>query len=96
MTALRKYNARRDQNEPEIVTAFRDLGCLVHRLDKPFDLLVFVYKSLRDRMILVEVKMPGKKLNDNQIMSQADGWPVYVIRSVDEAVELVKALRGSA
>lgn len=96
MTALRKFNAKRDANEPEIVRTFHDLGCLVHRLDKPFDLLVYVFKSLSDSLLLVEVKMPGKHLNDNQEKSKAEGWPVHVIRSVDEAIALVKSLREAA
>jgi hypothetical protein len=83
-------------NEPEIVRAFKELGCLVHRLDQPFDLLVLVFKSMRERLILVEVKQPGKELNVNQQRSALEGWPVHVIRSVDEAIELVKSLREQA
>lgn len=95
MTALRKYNARRDQNEPAIVRVFQDMGCLVHRLDTPVDLLVKVFMAVRDTVILVEVKLPGKDLNDNQQAFVNAGWPVHVIRSEDDAINLVKRLRGA-
>ena len=95
MTALRKYNARRDANEPGIVRVFQDMGCLVWRLDRPVDLLVYVYKSFTERLLLVEVKLPGKDLNGNQQAFVDAGWPVHVIRSEDEAINLVKRLRGA-
>lgn len=92
MTVLRKLNAKRDANEPDIVRAFIGLGCLVYRLDKPFDLLVFVPKAKYDRMILVEVKMPGRRMNANQMQTCANGWPVAVVHSVDEVINLVKVI----
>lgn len=93
MTALRKYDAKRDNNEPEIVDAFRALGCLVHRIDQPCDLLLYIFASKGERMHLVEVKAPKGQLNDKQRAFQAAGWPVHVIRSGDEAIELVQRLR---
>lgn len=96
MTALRKYNAKRDSNEQAIVRAFRDMGCLVYRLDRPFDLIVFVFKSMSDRLLLVEVKTKTGILNDTQREYVDMGWPVHVIRSEDEAINLVKRLRGGA
>lgn len=96
MTALRRYDAKRDANEPAIVRVFQDMGCLVHRLDTPVDLLVKVYKAVRDTIILVEVKIPGKDLNDNQRAFVEAGWPVHVIRTEDDAINLVKRLRGAA
>lgn len=95
MTALRKYNARRDQNEPAIVRVFQDMGCLVFRLDRPFDLLVYVFKSMSDRLLLVEVKTKTGILTDAQREYVDAGWPVHVIRSEDEAINLVKRLRSS-
>ena len=92
MVALRKFNAKRDANELPIVQALRQMGCLVARLDQPVDLLIYVPMA-QQRMHLVEVKVPGGKLNENQQDFIALGWPVHVIRSVDEAIELVKSLR---
>lgn len=93
MTALRKYNAKRDANEASIVRVFRDLGCLVHRLDQPCDLLVYVFKSMTQRLLLVEVKTAKGDLNDKQRAFVAQGWPVHVIRSEDEAINLVQRMR---
>ena len=58
-----RFDAKRDANEPEIVQAFKDKGISVHRLDKPLDLLL----GYNNRNYLVEVKVPGKHLNDNQL-----------------------------
>lgn len=96
MTALRKYNARRDQNEPAIVRAFKDMGCLVWRLDRPVDMLVYIFQSLSDRLIMVEVKTKTGVLNEAQREFVDAGWPVHVIRTEDEAINLVKRLRGAA
>lgn len=96
MVALRKFNAKRDANEPEIVRAFTDLGCLVYRLDRPVDLLVYVFQSVGARVHLIEVKTEKGDLNANQQAFRAAGWPVRVIRSVDEAIAFVKSLREAA
>jgi hypothetical protein len=96
MTALRKFNAKRDATEPEIVRAFTDLGCLVFRLDRPVDLLVYCFKSIGQRLHLIEVKTAKTDLNDKQQAFRAHGWPVHVIRSADEAIAFVKSLREAA
>lgn len=95
MTSLRKFNAKRDSNEPAIVRVFQDMGCLVFRLDRPVDLLVYVFKSLSERVLLVEVKSPKGQLNPSQQSFVDAGWPVHVIRSEDEAINLVKRLRSA-
>jgi len=61
--SINRFNARRDQNEPEIIAAFESRGIKVHRLDTPLDLLLGYNKH----NYLVEVKMPNKKLNKNQV-----------------------------
>lgn len=94
MTALRRYNAKRDSNEPAIVQTFRDMDCMVWRLDRPVDLLIYVWKSLSDRLLLVEVKTKTGVLTDDQREFVDAGWPVHVIRTEDEAINLVKRLRG--
>lgn len=96
MTALRKFNAKRDANEGPIVAAFKDMGCMIYRLDQPVDLLLYCPMAMQQRLHLVEVKMPKGDLNDKQEAFRAAGWPVHVIRSVDEAIALVKSLREQA
>lgn len=60
--SINRYDAKRDENEPEIIEVFEKLGISVVRLDTPVDLLLG-YDNIN---YLVEVKMPGKKLNQNQ------------------------------
>lgn len=86
MTGLRRYANKRDANEPEIVWTLQSLGCIVHRLDKPVDLLVL----FRSRVFLVEVKTKKGKLTAEQ-QAFADFWPIHVIRSVDEAWAFTQA-----
>ena len=38
--SIKRWNAKRDANEPMIVAAFEALYCQVFRLDTPCDLLV--------------------------------------------------------
>lgn len=88
---LRRFANKRDANEPAIVRALEALGCLVHRMDKPVDLLV----SHRGRVLLVEVKTKrGKLTGDQQTFSEH--WPIHVVRTVDEAFALVQAVRKAA
>lgn len=89
MTGLRRYANKRDANEAGIVDALESLGCLVYRMDKPVDLLVLH----RSRVFLVEVKAKkGKLTSEQEAFSQL--WPIYVVRSVDDAVAFVKSARA--
>jgi hypothetical protein len=96
MIALRRYDAKRDSNEASIVRVFQDMGCLVFRLDRPVDLIVYVFKSLSERLLLVEVKTAKGDINDKQRQFIEAGWPVHVVRSEDDAINLVKRLREGA
>jgi hypothetical protein len=91
--------ARTDQNQTTVVAALRAAGCRVQSLasvgDGVPDLLVGLPNK---RLILLEVKdgskVPSKrKLTVDQVTwhAQWDGWPVYVVESVSEALEKVKA-----
>lgn len=77
-----------DANGRELLAAFRSCGWLVLDLSGVGkgcpDVLVYrhgVYK-------LVEIKTAKGKLNARQQEFQAHGWPVTVIRSVDEVGQL--------
>jgi Holliday junction resolvase len=85
-----RYDAKRDENEQQIIQALRKAGYFVTRLNDPGvpDLLVVkpskhlkisiarnVARALRiaqsldyesNRMALIEIKMPGKDLNETQ------------------------------
>jgi Holliday junction resolvase len=82
--------AKVDSNQVEIVSALRKVGCCVmhmHTLGKGVpDILV----ARRGRLWLVEVKGPKGKLTPDQEAFHA-AWPVHVVRSVDDAINLVCA-----
>ena len=82
----RAHNAKRDANEGEIVKALRDIGCDVHSLDQPLDLLV----GYRGRNYLIEVKMPKGKLTEGQ-QEFSETWrgQFAVVRSPEQAIQVV-------
>lgn len=82
--------ARVDENHPEIVKALRKAGCSVLSLaalgrGAP-DLLL----GYRGKNVLIEVKRPKGKLNDQQQEFRA-AWrgDLCVVRSIDEAFLLL-------
>lgn len=79
-------NAKRDQNEPEIVQALQTVGAEVYRLNTPADLLV----GFRGANYLIEVKMPKGKLTPDQIKFQQTWTGQYaVVRTADEALRVI-------
>lgn len=80
--------AKVDTTQSEIVQALRDCGCLVQSL-------ATVGKGVPDLLVctpgdpwtiaLVECKTGAGKLRPDQVKFQADGWPVTVLRSAEEA-----------
>lgn len=84
-----------DKNQPEIVAALRKEGYTVVIL-APLgcgipDLLV-VSKTDSSRILLIEVKVPGEHLNDNEkIWHAAYPGRATIARSGAEAVELMKS-----
>lgn len=79
--------AKRDANEPEIVKALRDRGFLVKHLNE-WDLQVC---RRNDKMIwMMEVKTEDGELKESQKKMIADGWPLYIVRSIEDALAVVK------
>lgn len=81
--------AKRDNSEPEIVTALTQCGFSVYRLDRPVDLLL----GFRGRTWIAECKTGtkgyAKRLNDNQ-QSFSDAWrgsKVVVLTSAQDAID---------
>ena len=88
--SINRFDAKRDGNEKEIIAVFESFGFSVFRLDTPLDLLVGYNK----RNYLVEVKMPGKKLNDNQI-EFTEEWKgqFFFCDSTEKAVRFAEEIR---
>lgn len=81
--------AKRDGNEGQIVKALRERGASVIFLnlaDGP-DLLV----GVDHRTLLIEVKTPTGRLRPGQVQWHREwrGLPVSVVRSVEEALEVL-------
>lgn len=79
--------AKRDGNEKPIVTKLREHGYLVMYLNE-FDLLVSA--PLRKQVWMIEVKTEDGELKESQKKMIADGWPLHIVRSVEDALAVVK------
>lgn len=80
-----KFN-RRDSNEQSIVSALRRVGCLVDRVErKAYDLVVTRGRSV----FLLELKFGKGALTAAQLKFLAAGWPISVVRTIDEALKAV-------
>ena len=94
---LNRYARKRDANEAEIVAALEAAGCSVLRVD-PVDLIVGRrYKDFtggfgfwRDTNFLLEVKLPGAKLNKRQ-KALHESWrgQIAVVETVEQALVAV-------
>lgn len=92
----RKYTARVDGNQAQITQALRKCGCLVqttHTIGRGFPDLLIAYQGV---MALLEVKMPGAKLTDDEVQwhrKWADA-PVYIVESVEQIPNLLERIEG--
>ena len=86
---LKRYAAKRDQNEGPIVRCLRQCGALVQPLSVKGmpDLLV----AYRGRVLLVEVKQPTKKPTAVQRIRALQGWPVVTVYTLADALKLIGA-----
>ena len=94
---MKRHVARVDANHREVVAALRQAGVLVLSLAAigkgcP-DLLICV----NNRLLLVEIK-DGKKIPSARRLTPLEAdfaarWPVHIVESVDDALELVGAIR---
>jgi hypothetical protein len=86
--SIRRFSAKRDANEAEIFEALRAAGVSVYRLDQPVDAVI----GYRGKTLLIEIKMPGASLNENQRKFFA-GWKGQtppILRTVDDALALLE------
>ena len=80
-----------DTNQAAIVEALRKIGAVVFLIGMPFDLLV----GFRGKLTLLEVKNPDGRniVKESQKLDilrlNLVGVDVRVVRSVDEAIEVV-------
>lgn len=93
MSSNVRHNAKRDSNEPEIVEYLRKAGCKVDRISGTGtpDLLV----GFHGHNILMEVKMPGKKLRPAQEDWHAE-WTgqKVIVESIDDAAKVIESYKA--
>lgn len=89
--SINRFNPKRDANEKEIVDFMRLNGLSVERLNTPLDLLI----GWNKKNYLVEIKMKGKGLNDNQI-NFTNEWQgqFIVIDSIDQALKFIDGVKS--
>jgi hypothetical protein len=74
---------KRDTLEPEVIAVAHQHGWKTMQLDQ-FDFLA----ERRGWLFMVEVKTGKKGLTTSQLDMLDKGWPLKVVRSVEEAEEL--------
>ena len=96
--SLNRYAARADENQLRIVRALEGIGCSVHDLRTPVDLLV----GLAGQSLLIEVKRPpgprGGTSDRTHTPAQAKflqswrGGPVATVDSPEAAIRAILAV----
>ena len=89
-TTKMRRAARIDQNHGSIVEALRASGWLVLSLARQGDGCpdILAHKPATQAWRLVEAKAGRGTLRASQVSFQAQGWPVTVIRTINEALAL--------
>jgi hypothetical protein len=79
---------RRDETEPDIVTALEGVGAKVERLDRPCDLLV----RFRGRVLVLEVDgiTKNRKREEKQKRFLHE-WEVPLVKTPEEALRAIGA-----
>ena len=87
--SIHRHDAKNDANQPTIIKALEAIGCRVKIIRQPLDLLVSGGR-LGEQNLLMEVKMPGEKLNKVQ-QEFWDSWPgrKVIVHHEGEAIEAV-------
>jgi hypothetical protein len=86
--SLKRWDAKRDANEPDVIRALRRVGAQVVRLDV-FDLLVL----FRGQPYLIDIKSEHGKPTRAQRTLVALGWPLRFVQTPEEALAVIGALR---
>lgn len=89
--SLNRQDARRDENEPEIVAALELAGCRVKRGN-----WVDLIAQRGSQTFLIEVKTQRGRLTGLQRALIAQGWKIHVVRTVTEALQAVGLLPKEA
>lgn len=93
------HNAKRDENEPDIVATLRANGISVYLLDQPLDLLC----GYGGVTVIAEVKMPRNKKGEPKKYTETqeaflETWRGghTLLVTVDDALELARDMKLAA
>ena len=86
--SLGRYAKKRDRSEAAIIAALRKVGAQVIQCDR-FDLLV-IYQG---HVHMLEAKTGKEPLTASQQQLMDDGWPLHVVRDVDQALKAIGAMQ---
>jgi hypothetical protein len=92
---VRRYAARVDEIQPEIVSALRDVpGCVVKDLSRMGDGWPDLAVGYKGNNAYLEIKGRGKKLTPAQRKWHAE-WTgsVHIVHDVDEALRAIGVMR---
>jgi hypothetical protein len=89
--SIKRYAVKRDQSEPGILQALRQVGAEVILLDD-FDLLVWY----RGRLTMLECKSKPDdrkhaRKTANQIALLTKGWPITFVQTPEQALTAIGA-----
>lgn len=89
---IKRWDAKRDLAEKEIVEYLRARGCSVYRLDQPVDLLVGLKLGEWRIWALAEVKTGKGDLTKQQIKFMEDnaGFPIFILRTIADAEDMMQ------
>jgi hypothetical protein len=90
--SIHRYDAKRDENEPQIVTALRACGVKVYR-ELPVDLLCWY--PARQRFFVADVKTPKGRITPRQerFFAEVDPAPAFILRSLEDVQEALEDIR---
>lgn len=77
-----------DLNQPEIILALEEIGCVCYEMEQPVDLLI----EYEGRWVVLEVKNPkgkNKLTKEQEIFFNRTKAPAYVVRNPLEAIAAV-------
>jgi hypothetical protein len=89
-----RYASKVDRTHREVIDTLRQCGAQVLDLSRVGQGVPDALVHLSGRWTFVEIKAPKGKLTADQVVFQQQGWPVRVIRSREEAIQMIGALRG--
>lgn len=82
--SLNRFNAQRDENEPDIKEAYDHAGVLYESVNIPG--LGDLIAQYNGKTFLVEIKMPKGKLTPAQKEKREKGWIIVLARTPEEAL----------